>query len=594
MRFPSLNLVLAATAAVARRFPWPVAAAAVSTVSGLLLIDSGIEDKPVLRWMAAGTLGLALLTGLTLAGERRSPRVALWLPLAGVAVLAAVFWLWPRWSEPVQLRRYFQLSLGFHFLVAWLPYAGRAEANGFWQYNRRLFLRFLLGALYSAVLFVGLSIALVALDKLLGADVDEDVYFRLWMVIAFSFQTLFFLGGLPSSFPALESDTRHPTGLKVFSQFILLPIVVLYLAILTCYMAKIGITQVWPSGWIGYLVSSVAAVGILSLLLVHPVQERAENRWVKTYGRWFYIALFPSIVMLLLAVWKRIGQYGVTENRYFLVVLSLWLTGIAVYFTVSRVKSIKIIPLSLCSLAFLTCFGPWGAYAVSARSQLGRLESLLARSGMLDAGAVHPRGEPVAFEDRREISAALDYLLRTHGRSAVDRRLHWPAPADTTPPLGGNQARVLLAAVDLEYVERWAGRDQRYFHLYPGHPPRAVAVSGYDYAVRADSGLPFRVAIGARELEFSLAQAPPAILIREDALELARISLGPVIALAENRRDESPPGGPQVEPLLLTAEGNGLRVQARILNVNGEFEGDTGRIRSLQADFHLSLEPPPE
>ena len=86
-----------------------------------------------------------------------------------------------------------------------------------------------------------------------------------------------------------------------------------------------------PSGWIGYLVSSVAALGILSLLLVHPIKERKENGWIRTYGRWFYLALVPSIVMLLLAIWQRIAQYGITEKRYFLIVLSLWLAGMRIH-----------------------------------------------------------------------------------------------------------------------------------------------------------------------------------------------------------------------------------------------------------------------
>ena len=47
----------------------------------------------------------------------------------------------------------------------------------------------------------------------------------------------------------------------------------------------------------------------------------AEHRWVRTYTRGFYVALLPAIVMLWLAIGKRVAQYGITERRYFLIVL---------------------------------------------------------------------------------------------------------------------------------------------------------------------------------------------------------------------------------------------------------------------------------
>jgi len=599
VRFPSLTLVLTAFGAAVRRFPWSVAAALMAMVSGILLVDSHRDHDPLIQWLAAGSLGLALLTGLTVTGERRSRPSALLLPLIGVAALAAVIALWPGWTDPVKLRRYLQLSLGFHLIAAWLPYAGRGEANGFWQYNRHLFLRFLLGGLYSAVLYLGLSVALLALDKLFGIHIDENHYLRLWIVIAFGFQTLFFLGGLPVSFADLDADTRYPTGLKVFSQFILLPIVVLYLVILTGYMAKIAVTRVWPSGWIGYMVSSVAAVGILSLLLVHPVQERAENRWVKSYGRWFYIALFPSIVMLLLAVWKRVHQYGITENRYFLVVLSLWLAGIAIYYMLSRAKRIQVIPMTLCALAFLTAFGPWGAYSVSARSQIHRLVQLLDESGMLAGGAVQPPPEPLTLEQRRDLSGVVRYLVETHGRDAVTERLDWPAIAvGDTAAAGSNpvaDARALLAAAGVEYANPWDGRNDRFFHLYPAPEPQAIDVSGYDYAVRVESALPVTVEVASHRLEFALAPDAPALIIRKDAVESLRLSLDPVLARArEERANGGDPGGGRDEPLLITGEGGSLRVLARILGADGEFMDEDAVIRSLRAEFYLRLESSPE
>ena len=85
----------------------------------------------------------------------------------------------------------------------------------------------------------------------------------------------------------LEGEPAYPRGLRVFTRFVLLPIVALYLLILLVYFAKVLVTWAWPSGWIGWLVSAVAVAGISSLVLVHPLATRPGDRWVGLlYADW--------------------------------------------------------------------------------------------------------------------------------------------------------------------------------------------------------------------------------------------------------------------------------------------------------------------
>ncbi|UCF40765.1 MAG: DUF4153 domain-containing protein, partial [Gemmatimonadota bacterium] len=419
MRLPSIQLVLAAARASALRFPFVLLAALAATVFGVLLVG---DDALWQRWFFPATLGLPLLLALALFAERRGwdPARRALLGLGGVLVLLAFMLLWPRWSEAVAFTRWFQLSVAFHLLAAFLPFVGYDEPNGFWQYNKALFLRFLTAGVFSAVLYVGLAIALAALDQLFGVNVEDETYGRLWMIVAFLFNTWFFLGGVPDDLAALERSGDYPRGLKVFAQYILVPLVTVYLVMLTAYLVKVIATQDWPSGWIGYLVSSVAAAGIFAILLVYPVREREGNRWIATYSRWFYIALFPAIVMLWLAIWQRVSQYGVTEPRYFLTILSIWLAGIAVYYTVRGSRRINLIPASLCVVALVTFFGPWSAYAVARRSQTHRLESILERTGLLVDGTVRPATGEISYMDRREINGTLRYLIQTHGTGSIE------------------------------------------------------------------------------------------------------------------------------------------------------------------------------
>ena len=82
----------------------------------------------------------------------------------------------------------------------------------------------------------------------------------------------------------------------------------------------------------------------------------------------------PVVVMLWLALYQRIRQYGFTEPRYFLLALSVWLGAAALFFGVTRSRRIRLIPISLILLTLLDFAGPWSSHDVARRSELSRLE----------------------------------------------------------------------------------------------------------------------------------------------------------------------------------------------------------------------------
>ena len=475
----------------------------------MIVVDEPEAAKTYWRWAWTAQLGLPLFIALTLFAEQRFSSAArhVFALAAGGLVLASLFVGWGFWTDEMRLARYAQAAVALHLLVAFLPLlrwgrpAWRVGHNAFWQYNRRLFERFLLAALYSASLFVGLALALLAIGQLFEIDIAEETYMRFWFGMALIFHPWFFLAGVPKDLAALEEVREYPSGLKTFAQYVLLPIVALYLTILTVYLGKVLVTWDWPSGWIGYLVTIAAAAGILSILLIQPFARKTGNEWVATYVRGFWIALLPSIVMLWLAIGQRINQYGVTESRYFVVVLSIWLAGTALYYGITRSRNLRIIPVSLFLLTALTFFGPWGAYSISENSQLQRFESLLAQENMLADGHVKAAAQDVPLEARAQMSAVLRYLARTHGTGEITE---WfvgaegvSAPSVEPAMSADNTAQVYMEALELEYVERYGG---------PARPPtdhfsaRArikthIPLSGFDYLLQVE-GTPESVQAG--------------------------------------------------------------------------------------------------
>lgn len=396
MQLPSLHHLAAEAGRVVRRFPLTLLCASTLCVAGCQTIHfSGYRSSPagwVFPLLSASALGLPLTLALALAAERyRWPPAGRWLALGGaLGLLAGWYALAPVRPDVGWGLRLALLLLGLHLAVAAAPYLGElrreADSPGFWRYNETLFLRLLTAGLYAGVLFVGGALALVAVRELFGWRPEGDWFGYLFVGLASLFNTWFFLAGVPQDFTALEQEAPYPRGLKVFTQFVLLPLVVLYLGILYAYLGRILVRWELPQGWVSVLILALAVAGIFALLLIHPLRDSPDNAWMRTFARWFYRALLPLLGLLAVAIGVRIADYGITEERYFVLLLAAWLLGVASYALGRRDRGISWLPVSLAVLAFAAAAGPWGAFAVAERSQLCQLQALTTRYQLLQHG----------------------------------------------------------------------------------------------------------------------------------------------------------------------------------------------------------------
>jgi hypothetical protein len=524
MRFPSLQSLAGGAWRAFLRFPIAILLAIKATGLGIWWIhlsdsygrryvDLSVAPKAPPQWywnaIISCYLGMLLSVAMTKWIEKRRDRdsagrgaaggdrrLAIGLQIA-VLVLAGLYY----WSLPPDLNgqmviRTVVLALGLHWLIAVIGFSAR-EVNGFWIFNKRLFLRALTAWLYSAVLYTGVSLALLAIEKLFNTDIRYEVYEDCWWVLGGLFSVWFFLGGFPKSYENPPVIGDYPRGLKIFTQYVLLSLVTVYLLILYAYMFKIIFTAHWPVGWVAWMVMAFAVAGILSLLLIYPLRNEENNSWIRSYTKFFYLALLPLIVLLFCAIYKRVAPYGITEQRYFLLALAFWLSFITGYFLLSREKDIRLVPLSLCVLAFLSVWGPWGAFAVSLHSQRHRLETLLGEHGLLANGRIltGKTGVKIAAKDRRAISSVTDYLVEEHGYKALQ-----PLFSQNLDSLmrsnrltgrwqESNQVEAIMKLMNVSYVTRWATVDDTttnptlipYFNCTPESDDTATMTDGMMY-----------------------------------------------------------------------------------------------------------------
>ena len=423
IKLPSIQSLVQQVGSIIKRFPLTVICAILLTTSFIYLTHNGWNLKHYDQYFWAkismcSALGLSLFLATALFSEanRFSLKGKITIQIITLGIIVGYYFTIVNY-EKFNLESFTQFTLyiiATHLFVAFAPFTGANKINGFWQFNKTLFLRGLLSGLYTCVLYGGIAIAFWLIDDLLHVKIQYTKYAYAWYLLAGVLNTFIFLAGMPKDIAELESDSSYPKGLKAFTQFVLLPLVTLYLLILYVYSAQIIIHWNLPKGYVSYLVISFSVLGILSLLLIYPLREMEENKWIKIFSRWFYVALYPLIVLLGVSIYNRILEYGITEHRYFILVLAIWLVFIAAYFLLSKKDNIKLIPVTLFILALITSTGPLGAFSVSHHSQKNRLEKLLIKDGILVNGKVIKTSKAIDDTDVANISSILHYMDEAH------------------------------------------------------------------------------------------------------------------------------------------------------------------------------------
>lgn len=442
MKLPSPGFLLDAFWQACRRFPGTMLCAFVGVAALFVLIEDSSEEQvwaPL--WMVC-QLGLALLTGIVVFSESKGwdEKRGWLLQGLGLVALAGYYFLLDVKApgfEYTGLPRFLTLLIVAHLFVAVAPYLNvrspRPDTSGvrdFWEYNRELFANIIIGGVFTLILFAGLSLAILAVNELFDLNIDSEIYVKLFVLLAGVFNTAYFLFHFPKNYEFEQADAGYHVVFKNLCKFILIPIVGLYFLILYAYGTKILATWNLPRGWVSSLVLGFSVAGIFTYLLNFYLPEHDDSAHVRGYKKWFWWVVLPLTVLLFVAIGKRISDYGVTEERFLVAHLGVWLAATCLYFLFSKHDNIKFIPISLAIFGILFAFGPLNAFKVSERSQVGILKNLLEKNGRWKDGRLTQGTSAIPKEEVGQIISALEYLER---RDALSRMDWLPMPVDSFP-----------------------------------------------------------------------------------------------------------------------------------------------------------------
>lgn len=403
-----------------KRFPEAILMAA-ATISVLIFLNhldihSRKETEELLtRISMVLALGVPLSLSIKVFFERvpslkKSIKTSIYI--AAVAGLLFYYFFLLKDLNMVSITRYIAFSISFYFIFAFIPYFYRKE--NYELYVIKLFTSFIITYLYSLILYLGLAAMLFTIDQLFSVDISGKLYFDIWLIVAGVFAPAFFLSDIPEYGKEFHIES-YPKVLKVLLLYIVMPLIVAYSTILYAYFAKIIVTRQWPGGIVSHLVLWYSIISTLVIFFVYPL--RNTNQWTRIFVSLFPKFILPLMVMMFVSMGIRINAYGITENRYFVIVAGLWVTGCMIYFIFTKNARNIVLPISIALISMLSVSGPWSSYSVSKLSQNMRFEKILIKYDMLSDGSITKPPQDLPNKDKKEISGIISYFNRYHSLS---------------------------------------------------------------------------------------------------------------------------------------------------------------------------------
>ena len=345
--------------------------------------------------------------------------------------------------------------------------------------------------LYSMVLFLGLTAVFLTVDGLSLIKLKEEIYIEIWLFVVFVFAMIFFASKLKKVNESLEEYEIHKI-FRLLIYFIVIPLITIYTGILYIYFGKMLITRSWPQGLVSHLILWYTIFSLFIMIMVTPMREK--DLVAKTFKNYFPFVSVPLLILSIVSISKRISQYGVTELRYFIVLLGIWL----IFCMVSSIfkARLSVILISLIAVVYISVFSPINNRRITIMSQNKRLERILIKHGLLKDGKL-VKNSGLNENQKYEITDVLNYILGIRDKKDGVRNLYPFGKEDGKPYKKIEEFEKEIGIDDSWYKYKYSASE--YFTVFVinenmlnNQNNNIEEVKGYEYIISGLDGYNFQ------------------------------------------------------------------------------------------------------
>ena len=359
----------------------------------------------------------------------------------------------------------------FALLIAfiWIPSIRRNTDfnNTFMCFFKSIFT----SAFFSAIIWGGISLIIVAIDRLL-IPVNSNVYMHaansIWVIWA----PMFFLSMIPifndrdEDWENVQRASHCPKFLEVLLSYVLIPLAAVYTVVLLLYMVKTILNQNWTDNLLEPLILSY----LVAVILLYILTSGLNNRFVTLFRLVFPKLILPVALFQIVSSSITVYTDGLVYSRYFVLLFSLYSVICGVWLSIKPVKKNGFVAALAIAFALISILPPIDAFTVSRASQLSLLQGALEKNEMLNGNAILPNANLLEKDKSIIVNAVLYFneVDETEKIPFLPEDFHVYSDFKNTFgfPLYGN---------------KYTNDNQSRSQYYMINPQYAIEIDGYDY-----------------------------------------------------------------------------------------------------------------
>lgn len=296
----------------------------------------------------------------------------------------------------------------------------------------------LVAALLVALLFMGITAGIITACRILF-DMPHSLEGVLYDLV---YSVALALGGFVFISVGERENYRQINMLvQPVTNYLIAPALLIYTAVLFVYILKIVIEQTLPDGG----VANMCIMWLLFSLYVAASQQVFQKQPYMWFGKIYGYVAVPIIIMLWVAAFRRVSDYGITPGRYYLL-LSALIATVCVVITFFRRKNLYYI-VAVCTAVVFTCsvFLPWVNYSsVTGYSQVRIIRAEADALGKLhDDGTIDSYGYVRDDDHGKKIISAVSLLKEIHPASLLELGLTKDSDITAKTDVNSNEASTL-------------------------------------------------------------------------------------------------------------------------------------------------------
>lgn len=379
--------------------------------------------------------------------------------LSGLSVI--LFWFW----QPNIERSIYWISLIISQLfvfLSWREWENKAFIKAVFIYCKDM-----ISALCLATVALVLAIVIYySIVYIFDLEIVKE-----WLFVEYTIRVTYLLLA-PILFLMFNTkqEEEWETGrfASVLIHYILSPALLVYTFVLYLYIIKI--VGIWslPKGGVAYMVLGF----VTSMFCVKSVQPLLKRRYFDWFYGYFSWWVAPTLILLWVGTMYRIQEYGFTEARFYLLLITIIVTlTCGMFFTRRTSRYAWVVTGTLGMLILFSYIPGIQARDFGLRSQIARVERISKKLGISDGKQIHRpetslKNDSIVLRQYKMLYDAYRYVQKEEGSEYVKKRF------------GYTQAELKDQIIPDE-IDEWSYTYRSVLYLFiPDSLP--VPVKGYD------------------------------------------------------------------------------------------------------------------